>query len=346
MSPIPRRMPAEWEPHQATWIAWPYLEEDWPGKLSAVNWVYTEIVRVLSESERVEILCHNEEIRAHAAELLALTHVPVERFRLHVVPNNRSWLRDSAPTAVRSADGSLEWIAWQFNAWAKYDNYLLDQKVPEAISNISEIPHTPALRSDNTEALVMEGGVFDTDGEGTLLVTEECLLSEVQLRNKGFSKADYESAFAKYLGISKTIWLGKGCIGDDTHGHVDDIARFVGAGVVVVAEDEADPNYPALFENYERLMQATDANGRKLKVVPLPMPRLISLGGDVLPASYAKFYIANTTVLVPTFNDPADSRAIAILSELFPDRKVVGIHSVDLVLGQGTLHCLTQQQPA
>ena len=340
-------MPAEWESHKATWIAWPWLEADWPGKLEAVEWCYTEIVRVLGSSELVEIICKSEAIIKRAYTCLKKSSVNRESYRLHCQDNDRTWLRDSAPTAVFSNE-SLEWIAWKFNAWAKYENFLKDQEIPNAVSQISEIPLTSAIRPDNGNPLVLEGGAIETDGQGTLLVTEECLLSEVQQRNPGLTKSGYEEAFGEYLGVQKTIWLGRGCEGDDTHGHIDDIARFVAPGKVVAAvpESETDPNYEALKENFERLQSATDAMDRRLQVIQLPVPRRIVYDTEALPASYANFYIANTVVLVPTFNDPADVKALGILSELFPDREVVGIHAVDLVVGQGTLHCLTQQQPA
>ena len=340
-------MPAEWEPHEATWIAWPHEPTDWPGKLEPIRWVYAEIARVLSSSERVEILCKDDTVKKEAAECLKLHRVEGSTVRLHLVPNDRGWLRDSLPTAVRTDNKSIQWLGWRFSAWAKYSNFSDDAMVPGAVAKISAKPLFSAARPDNDEPMTLEGGAFDVDGEGTLMTTEECLLSSEQERNPGLNREGYEKAFATYLGIKKTIWLGHGCAGDDTHGHVDDIARFVAPGKVVLAfeSDPSEDNHVASLDNLKRLEAATDAAGRKLEVIKLPMPRPVWCGDERLPASYANFYIANKTVLVPTFNDEADRTALNILADLFPTRKVVGIHAVDLVLGQGTLHCLTQQQP-
>ena len=340
-------LPAEWEKHSATWIAWPHLEKDWPGKLEAINWVYTEIVRALVPSEPVEIICHNKDVEDLAINSLKQTGV-LDGFRTHIIPNDRSWLRDSMPTAVKDSSGALNWINWKFNAWAKYDNHLLDDEIPKAVSKITGIPLVDALREDNSTPFVLEGGVFDTDGEGTLLVTEECLLSSVQERNPGLDKAAYEAIFKKYLGINKTIWLNKGILGDDTHGHIDDICRFVAPGKIVLCyeEDKTDANFEALDQNYRILKASTDVQGNQLELIKLPMPKPLYFDGERLPASYANFYIANKVVLVPTFNDASDRLALEILSDCFPGHEVIGIHAVDLVLGYGTFHCLTQQQVA
>ena len=334
-------MPAEWEPHEATWIAWPHHEPDWPGKFEAIRWDYAEIVRALVGSERVEILCANEGVQADATEALTAHGVPSSAYRLHLVPTNRSWLRDSAPTAV---DQGL--VRWRFNAWAKYDNYALDAKVPDAVAGITKLPLIDPLRPDNGASVVLEGGALDVNGEGLILVTEECLLSTVQARNPGLSREGYETVFRDYLGVRQTLWLGASCAGDDTHGHVDDVARFVDPDTIVLAfeEDPADENYAASVDNLRRL-QLAGADDDAFRVVQLPFPRPVVMDGQRLPASYANFYIANGKVLVPTFNDPADRVALNALVELFPDREVVGIHAVDLVWGFGTLHCLTQQQP-
>ena len=341
------RMPAEWEPHVATWIAWPHHESDWPGKFATVDWVFAEIARVLSCSERVEILCQNEEVREHAKECLDANGVNAGSYRLHLVPNDRCWLRDSAPTAVCDEAGGVSWIAWKFNAWAKYDNYHSDKVVAAQVASLSGCRYTQALRPDNGEPLVLEGGAIDTDGQGTLLVTEECLLSSIQERNPGLSREGYELAFRNYLGIRKTIWLGEGCLGDDTHGHIDDIARFVAPGHVLLAyeEDPSDENHLKAKDNLRRLELATDACGNKLQITKLPMPESVVFDGERLPASYANFLITNRVVLVPTFNDKHDLEALQIVQSAFPGRIVVGIASRDLVLGQGTIHCLSQQQP-
>lgn len=342
------RMPAEWERHDATWIAWPHHEPDWPGKLAPIPWVYAEIVRALAPYERVEILCHDEHVRAAAEHALRLHDVSAARYRLHLQPNDRVWLRDSGPTGVQRTDGSVQLVHWDFNAWAKYDNFARDVLVPDAIAGITGLPRIAAVRPDNGERLVLEGGGIETDGQGTMLVTEEWLLSDVQVRNPGLDRFGYERAFADYLGIRKTVWLGDGCVGDDTHGHVDDIARFVAPGVVVLAHeaDTSDENHARSLDNLHRLRTATDANGNALRVVTLPFPRPLIMDGTRLPASYANFYIGNGVVIVPTFNDANDRLALNTLAELMPRHQIVGIHAVDLVWGLGTLHCLTQQQPA
>lgn len=335
-------MPAEWEPHEATWIAWPHHEPDWPGKLEPIHWVYAEIVRVLSRYERVEILCHDESVRESARRYLDLHGADASGYRLHLVPTDRVWLRDSAPTGVVGEDGRLQWVRWSFNAWAKYENHLRDAEVGRAVVGITGAPSVEAVWSEGRGRVVLEGGAIDTDGAGTLLTTEECLLSEVQERNPGLGREEYERAFREYLGIRRTVWLGKGCVGDDTHGHVDDIARFVAPGTVALAyeADPADENHAASVDNLRRLEEAG------LAVVRLPFPRPVVMDGVRLPASYANFYIANGVVLVPTFNDLNDRHALNTLADCFPGRDVVGIHAVDLVWGLGTMHCLTQQQPA
>lgn len=345
-SPAPALMPAEWEPHAATWIAWPHQEPDWPGKFEPIRWVYAEIVRLLA-GERVEIICADQDIAAQAAECLKRTGVDPAGYRLHLLPTDRTWLRDSAPTAVRRG-GRIEWVQWAFNGWAKYDNYAQDANVPGLVARVSGLPVAQAARPESGVPLVLEGGAIETDGQGTLLVTEECLLSDVQTRNPGLDRAGYEEAFRTWLGIERVIWLDRGCAGDDTHGHIDDIARFVGPAKVVLAceDDPSDENYASSQENLRRLRAARTAQGQAIEVVPIAMPRAVIFDGQRLPASYANFYITNRRVLVPTFNDPADARVLTRLAQLFPGREVVGVHSLELVWGLGTLHCLSQQQPA
>jgi agmatine deiminase len=345
LPPPPYRMPAEWEPHRATWIAWPHHEPDWPGKIETIPWIYAEIVRVLHTRETVEILCHNKDVHADAQAKLDAHGCDPARVRLHVVPNDRVWLRDSAPTGIKAANGSALCAHWRFNAWAKYDNYQSDQHVGEAVARLSGKPRLAPQRPDNGERVVLEGGAIDTNGAGLLLTTEECLLSDVQQRNPGLAREGYERIFRDVLGVRQTIWLGAGCAGDDTHGHVDDIARFVDPDTVVLAveEDPNDANYAPSMDNLDRLERL---EGRNLRIVRLPFPRPVMMDGQRLPASYANFYIANGVVLVPTFNDANDRHALQVLATCFPDRDVVGIHAVDLVWGLGTLHCLTQQEPA
>jgi agmatine deiminase len=349
------RMPAEWEAHEATWIAWPHNKDDWPGKFAAIPWVYTEIVRHLAVAEEVRILVNGPAGERRARDALGKVLPPdTERVTFWRIPTDRAWTRDYGPMFVVVPNGDRAILKWQFNGWAKYPNYQRDNAVAgrawNALGPRCRPPDgihwlNPDLRG---RRVVLEGGAIDVNGRGALLTTEECLLSKVQQRNPGLKRRDYERLFAESLGVRKVIWLGRGIVGDDTHGHVDDLARFVGPGTVatVVEWDPADANYRPLQENLERLRGATDQDGGKLEVVALPMPAPVYFDGQRLPASYANFYIANDRVLVPTFNDPRDRQALGILAELFPGREVIGIHAVDLVWGLGTLHCLTQQQPA
>jgi agmatine deiminase len=344
---LARRFPAEWEPHDATWLAWPHYEPDWPGKLEPVRWVYAEITRALHRRERVEILCNDEGVREDASRRLAAHGVDPSRFRLHNCATDRVWLRDSGPTAVHGARG-LELLSWDFNAWAKYGNFARDARVGAAIAAVTGLPLREPKRPAGTGRVILEGGGIDTDGSGTLVVTEEWLLTATQVRNPGLGRDEYEEIFREELGISKTLWLGQGCVGDDTHGHVDDVARFVAPGVLVLAQesDPADENHRRSLDNVKRLAGATDARGGPIRVVTLPFPRAVTMNGERLPASYANFYIANGVVLVPTFNDVNDRVALNTLAGLMPAHDVVGIHAVDLVWGLGTLHCLSQQQPS
>ena len=336
------RMPAEWAPHRATWISWPHHEPDWPGKLGPIPWVYAEIARVIADHEPLEILCHSDEVLEGARMALDAHAVRRDRVRLHVVPTDRVWLRDSAPIGVTAGQGAFLWLDWGFNAWAKYPNWQLDANIGPVIARESGHPREIPLRADTREPIVLEGGGIEVNGEGLLLVTEEWLLSDVQVRNPGLGREDYERIFAEWLGVARTIWLGEGCVGDDTHGHVDDIARFVSADTVVLAveDDPADENHARSMDNLRRLAR------EPLRVVKLPFPRPVVMNGERLPASYANFYICNVAVLVPTFNDPNDRLALNTLAQLMPDRRIIGIHAVDLVWGLGTLHCLTQQEPA
>jgi agmatine deiminase len=340
--------PAEWSPHTATWIGWPHHRPDWPGKFEPIPWVYAEIARVLHAHERVEILCHSDEVRDEAMASLRSHGVALDRCQLHLVQSDRVWLRDSGPTMVWRDDGSVEAVCWRFNAWAKYENHKADALIAPTVARLAGLPTRDAQRPDRNERLVLEGGAIDTNGRGVLLTTEECLLSKVQERNPGLDRAGYERAFRDYLGIHTTIWLGEGCVGDDTHGHVDDIARFVDERTILLAvePDPGDDNHERSIDNRRRLEEAARRLDGGLRIVELPYPRPVIMDGERLPASYANFYIANGVVIVPTFNDRNDRFALDIIARCFPHREVIGIHAVDLVWGLGTLHCLTQQQPA
>jgi agmatine deiminase len=268
------------------------------------------------------------------------------RLHFHHWQTDRVWLRDSGPIFVKNQDGDCAVTNWKFNAWAKYDNWRRDDLIPHHVAKHYDMPEfKPEV---DGKQLVLEGGSIDTNGAGVLLTTEECLLSEVQQRNPGVSREQLESAFAEYLGIEKTIWLHRGCAGDDTHGHVDDVTRFVNENTIVTAVEPntADENHLPLAENLDRLRSSTNLAGKPFEIIALPMPAPVVFEGQRLPASYANFYIANEIVLVPTFNDRNDRRALNILAECFPMREIVGIHCMDLIWGLGALHCMTQQEPA
>jgi agmatine deiminase len=341
-------MPAEWERHQSTWISWPHHEPDWPGKFGPIPWVYAEIARALAAHEPVNILCHSEDLLASARESLDAHGVPDTQARLHVVPSDRVWLRDSAPTCVHDATGRVVLVNWAFNGWAKYDNWRQDLQIGPAIERITGLPRVEPTRPDTGTRIVLEGGGIEVNGAGVMLVTEEWLLSDTQVRNPGIGREGYEAIFREWLGVERTIWLGEGCVGDDTHGHIDDIARFVAADTVVLAvePDPNDENHARSVDNMHRLHRDPDVAAGRMRVETLPFPRPVIMNGERLPASYANFYIANGVVLMPTFNDPNDRIALNTLAGLMPSHRVVGIHAVDLVWGLGTLHCLTQQEPA
>ena len=345
------RMPAEWEPHQATWIAWPHNRSDWPGKFAAVPWVYADIIRYLSRVERVNLVVKNAAERVAARKVLKLANVSLNNIAFHAWPTNRVWTRDSGPIFVhRQTTTDTAVTDWRFNGWAKYSDWKLDNQLPARIAGRLKMKRFVPMvdRRGRPYHVVLEGGSIDVNGQGLMLTTEECLLSRVQQRNPGVSRKDLEKVFAGYLGVEKVIWLGRGIVGDDTHGHVDDIARFVAPDTVVAVyePDSRDANCALTKKNIQRLKAATDQRGRRLQIIDMPLPRPIIFRGQRLPASYANFYIANDLVLVPTFNDPHDAPALKILESVFPDRQIVGIHCGDFIWGLGAIHCMTQQQPA
>lgn len=342
-------MPAEWKKHEATWIGWPHNPTDWPGKLEPIQWVYAEIVRSIAPGEIVRILVNSRKHEAHVRNILKKVGVPASRVQFFCFPTNRGWTRDFGPIFVRRAKLKREVAIarFRFNAWARYPDWHKDDAIPAQVATRFKYEIFPVKYRGRD--VVLEGGSIDVNGRGTLLTTEECLLDQKrQMRNPGFSQGDIEAVLRDNLGANNIIWLGKGIAGDDTHGHVDDLCRFVDRQTVVLVREKNrhDLNYKPLEENWEHLRGARLEDGSKLNVVALPMPAPLHFDGVRLPASYANFYVSNSAVLVPTFNDPNDRLALGILTELFPERPVVGIHAVDLVWGFGTLHCLTQQQPA
>jgi agmatine deiminase len=343
-------MPAEWEPHAATWIAWPHETRDWPGKLAPIPWVYGEVVRHLATGERVRILVGDAAIEGRARKLLGRVGADLGQVDFVRVATDRSWTRDTCPLFVKDGAGEVAITNWRFNGWAKYPNHRRDDAINDRLAKRLRMRQWRPTEeiAGKPWRVVLEGGAIDVNGAGTLIATEECLLDDVQARNPGLPRQELEAVLAAHLGVRKVLWLGRGIAGDDTHGHVDDLARFVNETTVVVASetDSDDANFAPLADARARLERMTIADGRPLRVQTLPMPAPLHLDDVRLPASYANFYVGNAVVLVPTFNDSNDRRALETLAGLFPTRKVVGIHAVDLVWGLGTLHCMTQQEPA
>ncbi|MBT9331212.1 agmatine deiminase family protein [Paracidobacterium acidisoli] len=341
-------MPAEWERHAATWIAWPHNPSDWPGRFQPIPWVYADIVRHLAQVEDVHILVNDAAAEKRARGVLKRAGADTVRVHFHHWPTNRVWTRDSGPIFVKNAD-SLAVTNWKFNAWAKYDDWQLDDQNPDRVAGYLDVPEwMPVIQTPEGEhRVVLEGGSIDVNGAGTLITTEECLLSEVQQRNPGISREQLEQVFHDYLGIDQVLWLHRGIAGDDTHGHVDDITRFAGKNTIVTVTESNvhDENHLLLAENLDRLRSARNPEGKPFEIVELPMPAPVIFEGQRLPASYGNFYIANNLVLVPTFNDSNDRAALQILAEVFPGHVVAGIHCRDFIWGLGALHCMTQQQP-
>jgi agmatine deiminase len=349
------RMPAEWEPHEATWLAWPHEASDWPGKFALIPWVFVELTRLLTRSERVRMIVGGAREKAHAKAMLKSSGVDLGRVDFVTARTDRSWTRDFVPTfVVRSGRATaaaprVAAVGWRFDGWKRYPNHEHDARAGQLASRHAGAPRFEPVVTlgERRHHVVLEGGAIDVDGEGTLLATEECLLDGKQARNPELGRALTEQVLRDFLGVDKVLWLGRGIAGDDTGGHIDDFARFVAPGRVVLAEERnrRDPNQRVLAEAFERLRGARDARGRRLEIVRLPMPEPIVFEKQRLPASYANFYVASHSVLVPTFADPQDRVALGVFAELFPEREVIGVPARDLVLGLGTLHCSTQQEP-
>jgi len=340
------RMPAEWEPHEATWLGWPHELTDWPGKFAPIPWAFAEVVRHLSRVEQVCLLVQDAAAEERVTSILKKSGAHLGAITFFRVPTDRGWMRDSGPLCVTNASGEVAFNHFVFNGWAKYSNHKRDAVAVTKVNRKWKRGVWQPVHKGRR--VVLEGGSIDVNGKGTLLTTEECLLSKVQERNPGFTREDYAEVFREYLGVSNVLWLKNGIAGDDTHGHVDDLTRFINPTTVVtiIEENSSDANYAALQENLHLLKNAKDQDGNPLRVETLPMPAPVYFDGQRLPASYANFYIANKIVLMPTFTDPNDRVALNTLAKLFPDREVVGIPCRDLVLGLGTIHCMTQQQPS
>lgn len=340
-----RRFPAEWEKQQGILLSFPHNGNDWPGKYAAIQWAFIEFIKKIARHETVFLVVADENLKEKVTGMLTMANVQLKNISFIVQKTNRSWMRDSGPIIVKKGS-KIEALNFNFNAWAKYPNWQLDKHIPTTVASHLGIPITQVVYKG--KKVVLEGGALEVNGKGTLITSEECLLDpKIQVRNASFSKADYEAIFKEYLGITNTIWLKDGIIGDDTHGHIDDLCRFVNETTVVtvVEENIKDKNYHALQENLERLKKARLENGESLKIIKLPMPEPIIFDDLQLPASYANFLILNNSVLVPTFNDAKDSIALNILADCFPEKEVIGLSCIDLIWGFGTLHCLSQQIP-
>jgi agmatine deiminase len=341
-----RRLPAEWEPHAGILLCYPHNGRDWPGKYGAIQWAFIEFIKKISLFEKVFLMVADEKLEERVTDRLEDAQVSMSRIRFIIHKTNRSWMRDSGPVIVEGPDGQ-EALNFNFNGWAKYNNYRHDRKVPEVVARELKLPSTQVRFKG--KPVVLEGGAIDSNGSGSLLTSEECLLHpHIQVRNNGFSREDYENIFLEYLGVSNVIWLGDGIEGDDTHGHIDDLCRFVSKNriVAVIESNRNSVNYKPLQLNLERLHKATLENGKSPEIITLPMPETITFEGINLPASYANFLILNGCVLVPTFNDVHDREALTVLAGCYPGRKIIGISAIDLIWGFGTLHCLSQQIPA
>jgi agmatine deiminase len=340
-----RRFPAEWEKQEGILLCFPHNGKDWPGKYEAIQWAFVEFIKKVATFEKVFLIVADEDLKAKVIEMLETATIQMANVSFIIYKTNRSWMRDSGPIIVQNGT-KREALNFNFNGWAKYKNIQLDKLVPSKVGGFLNIPLTQVLH--NGKPVIVEGGAIDSNGKGTLLTSEECLLHpDIQVRNPNFTKADYEAVFKEYLGITNVIWLGDGIEGDDTHGHIDDLCRFVNEDTIVtiVESDPKDSNYKPLQDNLKRLQNATLENGKSPKIVTLPMPKRIDFDGLRLPASYANFLILNKCVLVPTFNDSNDRIALNILADCFPDREIIGISAIDFIWGFGTLHCLSQQIP-
>jgi agmatine deiminase len=345
MTTTNRRFPAEWEKQEGILLCFPHNGNDWPGKYEAIQWAFVEFIKKVATFEQVFLVVADEKLKAKVSEMLETATVQIKNVSFIIHKTNRSWMRDSGPIIVKNGI-KREALNFNFNGWAKYKNIKLDKQVPAKVGEFLKLPFTQVLYNGNP--VIIEGGAIDSNGKGTLLTSEECLLHpDIQVRNSGFTKADYEAVFKEYLGITNVIWLGDGIEGDDTHGHIDDLCRFVNEDTIItiIESNPKDNNYKPLQDNLKRLQNAKLENGKSPKIVELPMPKRIDFDGLRLPASYANFLILNNCVLVPTFNDANDRIALNIIADCFPNREIIGINAIDLIWGFGTLHCLSQQIP-
>ena len=344
------RMPAEWEPQKSVWISWPHNKNDWPGMFEKIPNVVGKIIKYLANHQRIDLLVNTNKIMYEARKKLKRTGCKLSNIKFHKIKTDRLWLRDSGPIfLINKKTRKKIMLNFKFTAWSKYKNFRNDNKINYQISKYLNIKSIlpKKINSKKFEKVVMEGGAFDTNGSGSILLTKECLLSSKQERNKGFKKSDYESLFSKYLNTKNFIWLNKGIVGDDTHGHIDDIARFVSKTTIMIADEnnKSDKNYKSLKENIKIVRKSYDENGKKFKIIKIPMPSPIFIQKTRVPASYLNFFISNKTVLVPIFNVKEDKKVLKIFRKFFTKRKVIAVDCSDLIWGFGAIHCMTQQEP-
>tara|TARA_X000000950_G_scaffold275409_1_gene361730 strand:- start:386 stop:1429 length:1044 start_codon:yes stop_codon:yes gene_type:complete len=336
------RMPAEWEEQKSTWIAWPHNKKDWPNKFDFIPEIFAEIISHISKGQKVNILIENNVLKKRAILILKNFKVNFSNIRFSLCKTDRAWLRDSFPIFVKNKNKKIL-LNWKFNSWAKYKNFKKDNSIINKVKKVLKLQSISPVF--NRRKVVLEGGAIDVNGKGTLITTEECLLSKIQQRNSGFKKHDYEKIFFNYFGIRKIIWLKRGIVGDDTHGHIDDLARFVSENTIFLAyeRNKKDVNYKILRNNFRILKKIDDF--KKLKIIKIPMPEAKYIEGTRVPASYLNFYIANKVILVPTFNDKKDKLVLKMFRKHFKSRKVVPIDCSILIWGFGAIHCMTQQEP-
>ncbi|MFL5728705.1 MAG: agmatine/peptidylarginine deiminase [Cytophagaceae bacterium] len=332
--------PAEWEKHSATWLSWPHKEASWPGKIETIYPVYVRFIKALTEGETVNINVNDEAMKTKAISYLQKEGVDLTRVHFFFFPTNDAWCRDHGPAFLVNRKEKKKMIVdWGYNAWGgKYPPYDLDDVIPTLIAKHYNIPVV-------NPGIVMEGGSVEFNGKGTLLTTTGCLLNKN--RNPHLNQKQIEEYLTGYYGVDQILWLGDGIVGDDTDGHIDDITRFVNSDTVltVVEENKKDENHEPLEENLKSLKKMRLQDGKQLNVVELPMPSAVVFDDQRLPASYANFYIGNAAVVVPVFRDKNDERALEIIQKCFPDRKVIGLDSTDIIWGLGSFHCLSQQEP-
>ena len=344
------RVPAEWEPQKSVWMSWPHNKNDWPGLFEKIPNVVGKIIKCLTKDQRINLFVNTTKSKNDTKKYLKKIGCNLPNIKFHKLKTDRLWLRDSGPIfIINKKNRKKKMLNFKFNAWSKYQNYKNDNKINNYIRGYLNIKSIlpKKVNSKKFKRIVMEGGAFDTNGAGSILLTKECLLSKKQERNKGFKKNDYENLFSKYLNIKNFIWLNKGIVGDDTHGHIDDIARFVSKKTIMIAveNNRSDKNYKSLKENLSIITKSYDENRKKFKIIKVPMPSPVFIKKIRVPASYLNFFIGNKIVLVPTFNVKEDKKVLKIFKKFFKTRKIIGIDCSYLIWGFGAIHCMTQQEP-